>query len=97
MNTYINLLRKILKNFDNNEFNSIIKKILIKIFNNYYMNRNKYVWCIDNLYKKYYVTKYNKIKKKYGIFKNEKLIFRFNRYSKKIYIIKLLKENLGLF
>ena len=36
MNTYKNyiyLLRNILKNFDNNEFNSMIKKILIRIFN----------------------------------------------------------------
>ena len=33
------------------------------------------------------------IKKKYGIIKNENLIFRFNRYSKKSYIIKLLEDN----
>ena len=35
MNTYknyIDILRKILKNFDNNEFNDVIKKILSKIF-----------------------------------------------------------------
>ena len=96
MNTYknyIDLLRNILKNFDNNEFDSIIKKILRKIFDHYYMNRNKYVWCIDNLYKKYDISRYNFIKKKYGIIKNKNLIFRFNRYSKKSYIIKLLKDN----
>ena len=57
------------------------------------MNRNNYIWCIDNLYKKFYVSRYNFIKKKYGIIKNENLIFRFNRYSKKSYIIKLLKDN----
>ena len=57
------------------------------------MNRNKYIWCIDNLYKKFYVGRYNFIRNKYGIVKNEKLIFRFNRYNKKAYIIKLLKEN----
>ena len=65
MNTYknyIDLLRNMLKYFDNNEFDSMIKKILIKIFNDYYMNRGKYIYCIDNLYKKFYVTKYNKIK-----------------------------------
>ena len=42
MNTYknyIDLLRKILKNFDNDEFNSIINKILIKIFREYYINK----------------------------------------------------------
>ena len=45
MNTYknyIDLLRNNLKNFDNNEFDSI-----------------------DNLYKKYYVGRYQYIKKKY--------------------------------
>ena len=57
------------------------------------MNRNDNIYCIDNLYKKFYVSKYNRIKKKYGIVKNEKLIFRFNRYNKKAYIIKLLKDN----
>ena len=55
MNTYknyIDLLRNILKNFDNNEFDSIIKKILSKIFDEYYINRNDKIYCIDNLYKK---------------------------------------------
>ena len=93
MNIYINLLRTILKNFDNNEFDDIIKKILVTLFDDYYMNRNKYVWCIDNLYKRYDISRYNLIKKKYGVVKNCKLIFRFNRYSKKSYIIQLLKEN----
>ena len=54
MNTYkncINLLRNILKNFDNNEFNDIIKNILSKIFDEYYMNRNDKIYCIDNLNK----------------------------------------------
>ena len=54
MNTYknyIDLLRNILKNFDNNEFDSIIKKILSKIFDEYYMSRHNKVYNIDNLYK----------------------------------------------
>ena len=76
MNSYIDLLRNILKIFDNKEFDDVINKI----FDDYYMNRNKYIWCIDNLYI-------------YGVVKNCKLIYRFNRYSKKSYIIKLLKEN----
>ena len=96
MNTYIDLLRNIVKNFDG-EFNNVIKKILIKIlikiFNDYYMNRNSYKYCIDNLYKKFYVAKYNKIMKKYGSIKKDDLIFRFNRYNKKACIIKLMKEN----
>ena len=29
------------------------------------------------------LAKYNRIKKKYRVVKNEKLIFRFNRYNKK--------------
>ena len=55
MNTYknyIDILRNIFKNFDS-EFDYVIKKILIKIFNDYYMNRDNYVWCIDNLYKNF--------------------------------------------
>ena len=71
----------------------ILLKKLNKIFNNYYVNREKYIYCIDNLHKKYDISKYNFIKKKYGICKKEDLIFRFNRYNKKYYIIKLLKQN----
>ena len=93
MNNYIDLLRNILKNFDNNEFDSIIKKILSTLFDDYYVNKNKYIWCIDNLHKKFYDGRYNFIRNKHGSVKNEKLIFRFNRYNKKAYIIKLLKEN----
>ena len=54
MNTYknyIDLLKNILKNFDNNEFDSIIKKILSKITDEYCINRNDKIYCIDNLYK----------------------------------------------
>ena len=93
MEKYIDLLRVIIKNLNNNEFDDVIKRILSKIFDDYYMNRNKYIWCIDNLYKKYDISRYNFIKKKYRVVKNENLIFRFNRYNKKAYIIKLLKDN----
>ena len=48
------------------------------------MNRNSYIYGIDNLYKKFDKPKYHFIKKKYGIIKNENLIFRFNRYSKNL-------------
>ena len=89
MDNYIDLLRNIVKNFKySNEFDDIIKRILDKLFNNYYVNRGKYIYNIDNLYKKYDISKYNFIKKKYRISKKEDLIFRFNRYDK-----KLLKEN----
>ena len=94
MDKYIDLLRNIVRNFKySNEFDDIIKQILNKIFNHYYVNREKYIYCIDNLYKKYDISKYNFIKKKYGISKKEDLILRFNRYNKNYYIIKLLKEN----
>ena len=39
------------------------------------------------------MIRYNYIKKKYGVVTNNKLIYRFNRYSKKSYIIKLLKDD----
>ena len=90
MNTYKNytdLLRNILKNFDNNEFDDVIKNILIKIFDEYYMNRNDKISCLDNLFKKYDISRYNFIKKKYGIGRNCNLIFRFNKYSKKLILL----------
>ena len=94
MKKYIDLLRNIVKNFNNdNEFDDVIKRILDKIFNNYYVNREKYIYCIDNLYKKYDISKYNFIKKKYELSNKTDLIYRVNRYNKKSYIIKLLKEN----
>ena len=46
---YIDLIRNIFKNFDNNEFNDVIKNILIKIFDDYYMNRNDKIYNIDNI------------------------------------------------
>ena len=54
MNTYknyIDLLRNILKNFDNDKFNDVIEKILSILFDEYYMNRNDKIYCVDNLYK----------------------------------------------
>ena len=51
MNTYknyIDLLRNILKNFDKREFDDIIKNILSTLFDEYYMNRNDKIYCIDN-------------------------------------------------
>ena len=100
MNTYknyIDLLRNILKNFEYNEFDGVINNILIKIFEEYYMNRNDKIYCQDNLYKKYDISRYNLMKKKYGIVRNCSFIFRFNKYSKKSYIIKLLKDDIHVF
>ena len=50
MDKYIDLLRNIVKNFNNNEFNDIIKRILNKIFNNYYVNRKKYIFIVLIIY-----------------------------------------------
>ena len=48
---YIDVLRHMLKNFDVNEFNDIIKNILIKIFDIYYLERNIQIYNIDNVFK----------------------------------------------
>ena len=56
MENYINVLRCILKHFNirkNNEYDNIIKYIINKIFNEYYNNRHKSIYCIDNLIRKY--------------------------------------------
>ena len=89
---YIDLLKNILKSFDNDLFD-VVKNILCKIFDEYFIYRNDIIYRIDDLYKKYDISRYNFIKKKYGIVKNNKLIFRFSRYSKGSYIIKLLKDD----
>ena len=49
---YIDVLRHILKNFDDNEFDDIIKNILIKIFDIYYLERDIQLYNIDNVFKK---------------------------------------------
>ena len=80
MEKYIDLLRVIIKNFSNNEFDDIIKRILSKIFDHYYLNRNdKYIHCIDNLIKKY-SKRYYYIKKSDDIVK---MIISINSYFDK--------------
>ena len=95
MEKYIDLLRFIIKNFDikkNNEFDNMIKYIINKIFDEYYHNRNKSVYCIDNLIRKYSM-KYFCIERTYGIIKKTEMIFRFDLYSKRNYIKKLLRNH----
>ena len=73
MNTYknyIDLIRNILKNFDN-EFDNIRLMILQKIFNDYYMNRFEKIYNIDNIFKKYDIHRYELSKKKYNLTKND--------------------------
>ena len=95
MENYINVLRSILKNFNirkNNEFDNIIKYIIIKIFDEYYNNRHKSIYCIDNLIRRYNI-RYFDLQAKYGTVKTNKMIYRFNRYSKRNYIKKLLRNH----
>ena len=91
-NNYISLLRNILMNFDK-EFYDIKIRILLKIFDEYYMNIFEKIYNIDNLFKKYDLHRYRLLKKKYNVTQNKKLIFRFRKYNTLEYIIKLLKQN----
>ena len=50
-NNYINVLSSILKNFNDNQFDEIIKNILIKIFDFYYLERDIQMYNIDNVFK----------------------------------------------
>ena len=89
---YINALRHILKNLDDNEFDDIIKNILIKILDIYYLERDIQLYNIDNVFKKYNINIYNLLSRRYLLTKSKKLIFIKHRYDKKEYIINLLKK-----
>ena len=94
MDKYIEILKNILKNFNNDEdFILIIKIILIKIFDMYYLVRNNQIYNLDNLFKKYNINMYNLLKQKYILTQSKKLIFKKHKYNKKEYVIKLLKNN----
>ena len=94
MEKYIEILKNILKNFNNDEdFILIIKIILIKILDIYYLERNTQIYNLDNLFKKYNINMYNLLKQKYILTESKKLIFKKHKYIKKEYIIKLLKKN----
>ena len=85
---------EILKNFNNDEdFILIIKIILIKIFDMYYLERNNQIYNLDNLFKNYNINLYNLLKQKYILTESKKLIFKKHKYNKKEYVIKLLKNN----
>ena len=93
MDTYIEILKNILKNDNDEEFDDIIKNMLIKIFDIYYLERNIQLYNIDNLFKKYNTNMYNLLKQKYTLTKSKKLIFKKHIYDKREYIIFLLKKN----
>ena len=94
MEKYVEILKNILKNFnDDEDFILIIKIILIKIFDMYYLERNNQIYNLDNLFKKYDINMYNLLKQKYILTQSKKLIFKKHKYVKKEYVIKLLKNN----
>ena len=92
MKDYIEILKIMLKN-DTNEYDDIIKNILSKIFDDYYSNRDKMEYNIDNLFKKYNINMYNLLKRKYTLTKSEKILFKKHIYDKREYIMFLLKKN----
>ena len=94
---YIDVLRSILKIFYDNQFDDIIKSILIKIFDVYYLERDIQMYNIDNIFIKYSENMYNLLSRKYILTKSNKLIFIKHKYDKKEYIIKLLKKTKTLF
>ena len=93
MDAYIDILKNIIKNDNNEEFDDIIKNILVKIFDIYYLDRDIQFYNIDNLFKKYNIDMYNSLKEKYKLTNSKKLIFKKHRYNRKEYIMFLLKKN----
>ena len=72
MDTYIDILKNILKNDNNEEFDDIIKNVLIKIFDIYYLERNIQEYNIDIVFKKYNMNMYDLLKRKYILTKSKK-------------------------
>ena len=91
MDAYIEILKIILKNF-NNQCHDIIKNILVKIFDICFLERDIQKYNIDNAFKKYNMNMYNLLEKRYTMTKSKKLIFKKHKYDKREYIIFLLKK-----
>ena len=70
MDSNIEILKIILKNF-NGQCDDIIKNILIKIFDIYFLERDIQKYNIDNVFKKYNMNMYNLLEKKYTITKSK--------------------------
>ena len=92
MDSYIKISKIILKNF-NGQCDDVIKNILIKIFDIYYLDRDIKKYNIDNVFEKYNMNMYDLLKRKYILTKYKKLIFKKLKYDKKEYIMFLLKKN----
>ena len=70
---YIDVLRHMLKNFDDNEFDHIIKNILIKIFDIYYLERDIQLYNVDNVFKGYNMNYL--LSRKYALTKSKKKLY----------------------
>ena len=92
MKDYIEIFKIMLKN-NTNEYDDIIKNLLFKTFDDYYSNRDKMKYNIDNVFKKYNINMYNLLKMKYILTKSEKLLFKKHIHDKREYIIFLFKKN----
>ena len=92
MDAYIDILKNIIKNDNNEEFDDVIKNILVKIFDIYYLDRDLQSYNIDNVFKKYNIGMYNSLKEKYKLTKSKKLIFKKHRYNKREYIHVFIKK-----
>ena len=90
---YIDVLRSILKIFNDNQFDEIIKNILIKVFDIYYLERDIQKYNIDNVFKKYNINMHNLLCRKYTLTKSNRLVFIKHRYNKKIYCKIIKKEH----
>ena len=93
MNRYINILRNIIKNNYENEFDYFIKNLLDTIFDIYFKDKNGFSYNIDNVFKQYNIKMYNLLKEKYILTNSKKLIFKKHKYNKREYIMFLLKKN----
>ena len=56
MDSYIETLKNKLKNNIDGFYDDIIKNLLFKIFDDYYSNRDKIKYNIDNVFKKYNIN-----------------------------------------
>ena len=63
MDGYIEILKNIQKNNIDGFYDDTIQNILFKVFDDYYLNRNKMKYNIDNLFKKYDINMYNLLEK----------------------------------
>ena len=96
MKDYIEILKIMLKN-NTNKYDDMIKNLLFRIFDDYYSNRDKMEYNIDNVFKKYNIDMYNLLKRKYILTTSEKLLFKKHIYDEREYIMFLFKKRIILF